>query len=161
MKSISKQHALSGLCIGFFIFIAFASVGPDGSTNTSVAISNCMHMPDFNGVITVNVTFKQKTGEPIFGANGRLYLVDQETNPNFPCEIFTGSTSQQDFITNASGQYTFTGFQIHHNNSEDLVRVEVVIDKSSSYTGCRIVQVNKYNNVLFNFNCVGLKLEEL
>ena len=151
---------ISLLSIAVFLAIALAT-GPDASTNTTVAISNCMDKPQVSGIVKVNVSFNKSDGTPIPLANGRIYITDQNVLSTSACD-FAASSDQVDFITGPDGKYSYAGDEYSHDNSEDLLRVEVVLFKSGSFEECKpAVQVGKYNNYTFNFNCTGKSLADL
>ena len=157
---IFLKPVISFLSIAFFLVIALAT-GPDASTNTTVAISNCMAKPQVSGIVKVNVSYNKIDGTPIPLANGRIYITDQKVFSIEEC-LFSTSHDQVDFVTGSDGKYSYAGDEYSHDNSEDLLRVEVIFFKSGSFDECKpAVQVGKYNNYNFNFNCTGKSLADL
>ena len=151
---------LSLITVCLFLIIAVASLGPDASTNTTVAISNCEAKPQFAGILTVDISYTNTEGQPISEAAGSIFINHQEVNSNDDCTATTFNYVES-LYTGPNGKYFYSGFEYFHDNSEDLHRIEVIIPKNALYTGCRQVQVQKYNSATFNFVCVGKRLNEL
>ncbi len=162
MKTKMKILFSIGALVLFGLF-AMASFGPDTSTNTYVAIKDCKSEPAFSGNVTISISYKDKMGVPIPNATGRVYIWKQETTDDGTC-MPSGFTSplDEEIFTDAAGNFFINGYPYTFDNSEDLHRVELVIDKTALRTGCREVQVRKYgSSATFTFNCVGLRLNEL
>ena len=159
MKNIVKP-ILSTITIGVFLVFAFASIGPDKSTNTSVAISNRMEKPEVAVQLTIDISFKNKAGEPIKEAFGSIFIVHQTVKKDTTC-TYDSYPEDLEFYTDMNGYYGHSGITLHHSNSEDLYRVEVVIPKTAIYNEVRKVQVLKYSNAAFTFNLTGIRLSEL
>lgn len=144
----------STVAIGIFIFLAFASFGPDGSTNTMVAISNCESKPPITVQVRVSVYIKDSDGLGVPGATGRIYAVHQKINSDTSC-TFTHVTESGNFITGNDGLFQFEGQTFMHDNSQDLFRVEIVTDDGQNpyfYFGERETQVKYYDSGDFTFN---------
>lgn len=158
-KRIKSLFSL--ITVIFFIGIGLASIGPDESTNTTVAIKDCEWKPEVEGVLEINVSFMNTLGEPIPEAGGEIFITHQQVNPGDEC-TFQGFTNALDLYTGPDGKFSYVSpFEFKHDNSEDLYRVEINIPKTALYTGCKQVQVLKYGAATFNFNCIGKRLNEL
>jgi len=145
--------------IGLFLLFAMASGGPDGSSNASVAISNCKEMPPVDVQLIVDISLKNKSGEPLNLVYGNLFVVNQAVKQD-TC-AFEAFPEELEFYTDMSGKYSHHGITITHKNSEDLYRVEVFIPKTALYDEIRTVQVKKYDNAKFIFNLTAVRLSEL
>ena len=155
------KNLFSLVTVILFIGIGLASFGPDGSTNTSVAIKDCEWKPEVENVLRINVSFTNTLGEPIPEAGGEIFIMHQQVNPGDEC-TFQGFTDAIDLYTGPDGKFSYTSpFEHKHDNSEDLYRVEINIPNTALYTGCKQVQVLKYSAATFNFNCIGKRLSDL
>lgn len=155
---------LSIASIIVFGLAAMASFGPDPSTNTSVAISDCMSMPPISGNVSITISYKDKNGIPIPEAPGIVYIWRQEVTTDGSCKVTAlGLTPlHEDIYTDANGNFVINGYPWTFDEKEELHRVEVIIEKTALYTGCRSVQVRKYGSgATFVFNCVGLRFTDL
>src|SRR6185503_4502659 len=125
---IKLKPVLAIVAIGLFMLFALATGAPDDSTNTEVAITDCMLKPDADGILYVIINFNDKSGAPISFANGRLYITHQDVlYVGSKCQYAT-SHDQIDFITDVNGKYTYS-IPFSHNNSKDLNRVQLAFDK--------------------------------
>lgn len=156
------KHITCLICISVFILGAIASeIGPDASSNTTVAIKDCEVKPEVEGYVTINVSFTNTQGEPIPDVGGYIFIAHQQVNDNTECK-FESFFQSLDLYTGPDGKFSYTSpFEYNHDNSQDLYRVEVLIPKSTFYTGCKEVQVQKYAVGTFNFHCVAKRLNEL
>ncbi len=156
MKSI-----LSFIIIGLFLLAAMSSFGPDKSTNTTVAISNCQSKPQILGTLAVKLNYTDKTGTPIPNITGSIFLTEQKVNPDTTC-TFTSHTYSIDVVTDALGSFISSGYNFNFDNAEDLWRAEVNMPQTAFYTACKEVKVVKYGGEnLITFNCVVKRLNEL
>jgi len=120
------KPVLSFIVIGIFLLIAIASFGPDTSTNTTVAIKDCEVKPAVQVQLKITIELDWEDGHnPVTGAFGKLFIVHQKVNPDNTCTFFVESQQTIDFITGQDGTFTFVGNTWTHDNSEDLIRVEV------------------------------------
>jgi hypothetical protein len=144
---------------GFVLFATATALGPETSTNTTVAIKDCMEKPVVMNNFTVFVHYKEKSGAPIPGATGSVFITQQKVNPD-TC-TFMAFAYVDDLYTDGNGQFVTQGIPFVHNNSEDLWRVEVLIDMSENFNGGRKVEVVKYPGNSVIISMVGLRLNDL
>lgn len=155
------RSVFSFLIIGLFLMAALASFGPDESTNTTVAISNCQPKPHISGTMSVQIHYTDNMGTPIPNITGTIFLTEQKVKPDTTC-TFSTFTFPIDVVTDASGSYFSTGYNYGFDNSEDLWRAEVNMPQTAFYTACKEVKVVKYGGEdLITFNCVVKRLNEL
>lgn len=155
------KFILSFVIIGLFLLAAMASFGPDDSTNTTVAISNCQSKPHVDGSILVKIHYTDKMGTPIPNITGSIFLTEQKVKPDTTC-TFTSLTYSTDVATDASGDFISSVYNYSFDNSEDLWRVEVNMPQTAFYTACKEVKVFKYGgDNIITFNCVVKRLNEL
>ena len=148
-----------GMIVGFMFFAMATAFGPDQSTNTTVAIKDCMDKPPLSGNFVVFIHYKDKSGVPIPNATGTVFLTQQEVKPD-SCK-FRAFTYIQDLFTDGNGQFVTQGIFFEQKNSEDLWRVEVSIDKSAFFNGVKKVDVVKYPETSKVISLVGLRLDDL
>ena len=154
------KPAFTLFSIGLFILFAVASFGPDNSTNTEIAINECLDKPEVSGILYVIIYHKDKSGAPIPFANGRLYIAHQKVlNPNVDCH-YTVVPNQVDFITDIDGKYTYS-IPFTHNCDKDLNRIQLAFDKTSSFTAVNQVKVAYYATTSIIFNAISQKLDDL
>lgn len=156
-----KKIILSFGVIAVFTFIAIASIGPDGSTNTSVAIKDCEVKPPVNVKLNINIDVHWErvgggTGNPVEGAFGKLFIVHQKVNSNDDCTYVADYTETIDFVCDQSGDYSFSGNTWLHDNAKDLIRVECLLIASAldGYGPQREVQVFTYDKGSFGFSFI-------
>lgn len=129
---IKFQHLASICLVSVFVFLAFASFGPDASTNTSVAIKDCEEQPPISGTFNIFVSLKLPAPDGIpkgVQAAGKIFIVRQKVNDNEAC-TYTSTSQTIDFTTSHNGEYSYTGMSYMHDNSQDLVRVEILVNGS-------------------------------
>lgn len=155
------KPVFSLITIGLFLLLALASGGPDASTNTTVAITDCEPRFQAAGTLKATISVMNTEGEPIAGANVIIFIVHQEVKPPGDDCTFNRISSTDSALTGTDGTYTYNGSEYFHDNSHDLHRVEVVILQTPLRTGYKEVQVQYYNSADFNFKCVVKRLNEL
>jgi|SRR5687767_5437010 len=135
---------LSGIALCFFLVIALATIPriENQSTNETVAIEDCMPRPPISGTVTVRV----HSGLPNHA--GYIILSQQKVMPD-TCDFNVITNYRHSFNVDAQGNLIYTETNMwHHNNSEDLWRIEVGVRCGTSFSGidnyCRQVQVKKY-----------------
>ena len=151
---------LSLATIGLFLLFTLATGKPDDSTNTKVAITDCMDQPEVNGILQIVINFKDKSGTPISFYNGRLYISHQDVfSLSETCQYST-TYDQVDFITDVNGKYTYS-IPFSHNNTKDLYRVQLAFDDTSTYAAFNQVKVAFYSTTNLTFNAVSQRLVDL
>ena len=150
---------LSLVAIGLFLLLALASLdfGPDKSTNTTVAIKDCEEKPAVNVTLRIDVSYQWTGGlddlKFIPGAFGNISIVHQKVNADKTCTFYVESSQVIDFVCNDDGVFTYEGPTWTHDNSEDLIRVELFGKENliDFYPDHRKVKVLKYDNANFDF----------
>jgi hypothetical protein len=142
------RPALSIATIGLFLLFAMASFGPDGSTNTTVAIKDCEVKPPVSVTLKIEVGLLSFDNFPIEGAEGVLFISHQKVNANDECTFAVDGQQQISFVTNSQGKFNYTGSTWVHDNSEDLIRVEIYLypHPSEGFVGYKDVEVKKYSS---------------
>jgi hypothetical protein len=137
---------LSMIAIGVFLIMAAASFGPDSSTNTTVAIKDCMDKAPFQGKLKVTI----KVEDTSVYVTGRLFISHQKVRQD-TCEFdVVWSANELIAIPNGSGMYVYEGIDFIHDNSEDLFRVQVHLSASDG-TFLDQTMVQKYQTADFHF----------
>ncbi len=152
-----RKYIRPALCIatiGGFLLFAIASFGPDGSTNTTVAIKDCEVKPPVSVTLKIEVGLLSNDNFPVQGAEGVLFISHQKVNANDECTYSVGGQQQISFLTNSQGKFNYTGSTWVHDNSEDLIRVELYLypHPTAGFFGDKRVQVSKYESGDFQFN---------
>jgi hypothetical protein len=140
----------SVMAIGIFAVFAAASIGPDKSTNTTVAIDKCQTKPSFQGQLSIYVEVKDQHGASV-EANGKLYIVHQKVRPDTTCSFDVLTNLVHDFSVVPNQIYFYDGPAFSHDNSEDLFRVELKINGSTTHANYQEVKVIKYAEQNINF----------
>lgn len=147
------RPAISLATIGVFLLFAMASFGPDESTNTTVAIKDCEVKPPVSVTLKIEVSLQSNDNFPVEGAEGILFISHQKVNVNDECTFSVDGQQQISFVTNSQGKFNYTGSTWVHDNSEDLIRVELYLypHPTAGYFGDKRVQVTKYASGDFTF----------
>ncbi|HUR31487.1 MAG TPA: hypothetical protein VMZ69_08630 [Saprospiraceae bacterium] len=154
------RHTLSCLTISAFILIAFGSLGPDESTNTNIASpGDCEERPGAGGALSINIFYHDLLGIPIGNAAGTIFITHQKIGSD--CEYLLFDYFTESFATGFDGRYFTGGWEFFHDNSEDIYRVELIIKKSATHSGCRMVKAGKYNVRNFSFDCTSFSINDL
>lgn len=133
---------------------ALASFGPDASTNTTVAIKDCEEKPATQVKLEISVRFIWgESGLPVKQAFGSLFISHQKVINNEECTYTVDFVTIVDYITDDEGNFNYVGPTWTHDNSQDLIRVEIyrsghAIDGYYSY---KESFVGVYNQGLFSF----------
>lgn len=147
------RPTISMATIGVFVIMAMASFGPDGSTNTTVAIKNCEEKPPVNVTLKIHVELVSPPNVPVEGAEGVLFISHQKVNADDECTFSVDGQQQISFVTNSQGKFNYTGSTWVHDNSEDLIRVELYLypHPTAGFFGYKGVKVTKYASGDFQF----------
>jgi len=155
------KPVLSLFTMGLFLLFGLASFGPDGSTNTTVAIKNCEDKTPLSGTVTVVVQYVNLNGQPIANATGVVFVVVQNVKSDGTC-TFEARSEFHNLFTDANGRFSVSSLNYTFTNSQDLIRVEVSIDKNAEYIGNRQVRSHLYGvGGHFDFQLTGLRKDEL
>ena len=159
----STKPAISIITIFLFLWAASASIGPDASTNTVVAIdtSKCMLKPQISSPYSVDLLHRDKTnGMPIAFAEGDILITFQNvTGPE--CKYDDIFRQRFSFTTDVQGRYTFDGIPHQQTNAADLIRIEARIADSDVHEGANAIGVAYYGPANFSFRTFSLKKSEL
>ncbi|HZV68062.1 MAG TPA: hypothetical protein VFG10_00890 [Saprospiraceae bacterium] len=151
------KAVLSVVVTALFLLFAYASSWDDvmaTSTNTTVAIKDCEQETGVSGQLIANLSFNHKNGVSIAGATGEIYITHQIASKE--CEPVVLQSIVKSFVTDLDGNYEFVGDSYLHNNSQDLIRVEVHIDsRPGHWDDWKSVQVKYYNSFVFFFNAIA------
>ena len=150
---------MSVISICIFLLLAAASVGPDGSTNTTVAIKDCESKPEYDGTFSIRIFMVDKLGNGIPDAKGTIYITHQKVKPDNTC-TYTATFQTLNFTTNIIGGYVYVGEVFIHDNINDLYRVEVFGDSGVApgggtpflFDSWRAATTKYYNQDLFDFD---------
>ena len=157
-----NKTVYSILVILTFFLITIASLGPDQSTNVTVAMdeSKCMNKPIVFNPFTVNVSHKdKKTGVPIPFASGEIIYTKQMVAGS-ECK-YEYTFLNQSFMTSAQGQYSHTFPDLVQNNAADLVRVEIRMEETATYEKGSAFDVRYCGPANFSFVITSLKKSDL
>ncbi len=146
------------LAIILFIIIGGVTF-PEKSTNTTVDASGCMDKPPVSGTVQVVVNHKDKSGAAIPFATGRLYITEQNIYDTQTC-TFSVVHDQFNFTTNVNGRFVYSK-PFSHDNSKDLIRFQVSLDKTDIFNSYNAVKVAYYSTTNVTFNAISAKLEGL
>ncbi len=151
-----RKYIRPAIClatIGVFLIMAMASFGPDASSNTTVAIKRCEEKPPVSLTLSISVTLKEEGSFPAIGEKGKLFISHQKVTNSEECIYAVESQEVIDFTTDASGSFHYTGSTWTHDNSEDLIRVELNVEGGILYghDGVKEVKVEKYGSGTFYF----------
>jgi hypothetical protein len=115
-----------------------------------------------SGNVKITINYKDKNGVPIPEAPGIVYIWIQEVKAD-SCKVKgSGIPLFEEIYTDASGPFIISGYPYTFDEKEELIRVEVIIEKTALYAGCRKIQVKKYGTeATFVFDCVGLRFTDL
>ncbi len=144
------KSLLSFLVIGLFMMMALASLGPDKSTNTTVAISNCQSRPAAQGHLVITIQITDQKGESI-GGSGKLFIVHQKVRSDTTCTYDVILSLVHEFTVAYNDTYTYDGPDFIHDNSEDLFRVELILRATQLSDSYAEVKVIKYAQSTINF----------
>ncbi len=154
------------LIIGIFILFGFASIEPDGSTNTTVEMdtSRCMTMPLIITPLSFSVIHRdRKTGLPIPFAKGEFfYTIQVVTMPPGPegCK-YDIKADHKSFTTDSLGRFSETFPSVTQANAADLIRGEIKMDETATYGPGYDLLVNYYGSTDFYFQTLSLKKSDL
>ena len=153
---------LSLASIILFGLATMASLGPDASTNTTVApSSNCAVRPANSGPIHIFISYRDNNGTPIPNAAGTIFITHEAVGNTVDCKYTNIQYFVQPFTTDSEGNFGANGWDFTHTDAQDVYRVEVLMKRTATHTGYKEVQAGYYNVRNFDFLCTGLKKIEL
>ena len=160
------KPATSITAIFLFLFVALASLGPDASTNTTVALdpTKCEEKPLINSGFSVHLVHKDKvTKLPIPNAPGELFWTFQKV-VGTECKYHVIKVDHLSFTTDAQGVFSYSSTatqMVDQLNAADLIRVEVRMDETLIYEGANAIGVAYYGPGNFSFRTFSLRKNAL